>query len=50
MLVLIGGFFKAYKLKTGIAGYTLLYNSYGMQLVAYKHVAFRCLSNEGVFP
>ena len=37
VLVIDGGFSKAYQSTTGIAGYTLLYNSYGMQLVAHKH-------------
>ncbi|WP_226577754.1 fructose-1,6-bisphosphatase [Halobacillus litoralis] len=37
MVVIDGGFSKAYQSKTGIAGYTLLFNSYGMQLVAHKH-------------
>ncbi|WP_028400601.1 fructose-1,6-bisphosphatase [Ectobacillus panaciterrae] len=37
MIVIDGGFSKAYQSKTGIAGYTLLYNSYDMQLVAHKH-------------
>ncbi|CAM4195217.1 fructose-1,6-bisphosphatase [Lacicoccus alkaliphilus] len=37
MLVIDGGFSKAYQKTTGIAGYTLLYNSYGMQLVAHQH-------------
>ena len=37
MVVIDGGFSKAYQRTTGIAGYTLLYNSYGMQLVAHKH-------------
>ncbi|SES91395.1 fructose-1,6-bisphosphatase-3 [Salinibacillus kushneri] len=37
MIVIDGGFSKAYQSTTGIAGYTLLYNSYGMQLVAHKH-------------
>lgn len=36
MLVIDGGFSKAYQSTTGIAGYTLLYNSYGMQLVAHQ--------------
>lgn len=36
MLVIDGGFSKAYQSTTGIAGYTLLFNSYGMQLVAHK--------------
>ncbi|WP_026693074.1 fructose-1,6-bisphosphatase [Peribacillus kribbensis] len=37
MIVIDGGFSKAYQPTTGIAGYTLLYNSYGMQLVAHQH-------------
>lgn len=37
MIVIDGGFSKAYQSTTGIAGYTLLYNSYGMRLVAHKH-------------
>ncbi len=37
MIVIDGGFSKAYQSTTGIAGYTLLYNSYGMQLAAHKH-------------
>ena len=36
MIVIDGGFSKAYQSTTGIAGYTLLYNSYGMQLAAHK--------------
>ncbi|WP_078549468.1 fructose-1,6-bisphosphatase [Litchfieldia alkalitelluris] len=36
MIVIDGGFSKVYQSTTGIAGYTLLYNSYGMQLVAHK--------------
>lgn len=37
MIVIDGGFSKAYQPTTGIAGYTLLYNSFGMQLVAHQH-------------
>lgn len=37
MIVIDGGFSKAYQSTTGIAGYTLLYNSYGMQLVAHQY-------------
>ena len=37
MLVIDGGFSKAYQKTTGTAGYTLLYNSFGMQLVAHQH-------------
>ena len=36
VLVIDGGFSKAYQAKTGIAGYTLIYNSYGMMLVAHE--------------
>ncbi|GAE93291.1 fructose-1,6-bisphosphatase [Gracilibacillus boraciitolerans JCM 21714] len=36
MIVIDGGFSKPYQSTTGIAGYTLLYNSYGMQLVAHQ--------------
>lgn len=36
VLVIDGGFSKAYQKKTGIAGYTLIYNSYGMLLVAHE--------------
>ncbi len=35
VLVIDGGFSKAYQGQTGIAGYTLIYNSYGMILVAH---------------
>ncbi|MBA9028597.1 fructose-1,6-bisphosphatase [Peribacillus huizhouensis] len=37
MIVIDGGFSKAYQSTTGIAGYTLLDNSFGMQLIAHKH-------------
>lgn len=36
LIVIDGGFSKAYQLTTGIAGYTLLYNSCGIQLVAHE--------------
>lgn len=36
LLVIDGGFSKAYRGKTGIAGYTLIYNSYGLRLVAHE--------------
>ena len=36
VLVIDGGFSKAYHGQTGIAGYTLIYNSYGMILVAHN--------------
>lgn len=43
MIVIDGGFSKPYQKTTGLAGYTLLYNSYGMQLVAHK--AFSSIEN-----
>lgn len=36
LLVIDGGFSKAYQGKTGIAGYTLVANSHGMYLVAHE--------------
>lgn len=36
MLVIDGGFSKAYQSQTGIAGYTLIYNSYGFLLSAHN--------------
>ena len=36
LLVIDGGFSKAYQPKTGIAGYTLIYNSYGLILAAHE--------------
>lgn len=36
VLIIDGGFSKAYQKQTGIAGYTLTYNSYGMNLVAHE--------------
>ena len=36
LLVIDGGFSKAYQDKTGIAGYTLVVNSHGMRLVAHE--------------
>ena len=35
-LVIDGGFSKAYQKETGIAGYTLIYNSYGLILAAHE--------------
>lgn len=35
LLIIDGGFCKAYQKVTGIAGYTLVYNSYGLRLVAH---------------
>ena len=36
LLIIDGGFSRAYQPKTGIAGYTLIYNSYGLVLAAHK--------------
>lgn len=36
LLVIDGGFAKAYQSETGIAGYTLVYNSYGLQLISHE--------------
>ena len=36
VLVIDGGFSKAYQKETGIAGYTLIYNSYGLNLTAHE--------------
>ena len=35
MIIIDGGFCRAYHHKTGIAGYTLIYNSYGLRLSAH---------------
>lgn len=36
LLVIDGGFSKAYQSKTGISGYTLIYNSYGLRLASHE--------------
>ncbi len=36
LLIIDGGFSKAYQKTTGIAGYTLIYNSYGLRLVTHQ--------------
>ena len=36
LFVIDGGFSKAYQKTTGIAGYTLIYNSYGLRLVTHE--------------
>lgn len=36
LFVIDGGFSKAYQKETGIAGYTLIYNSYGLKIVAHE--------------
>ena len=39
--VIDGGFSKPYQEKTGIAGYTLIYNSFGVQLVEHEEFESR---------
>ena len=34
-MIIDGGFSKAYRRTTGIAGYTLIYNSHGLRLVSH---------------
>ena len=36
LFVIDGGFAKAYQKETGLAGYTLVYNSYGLQLIEHQ--------------
>lgn len=36
LMVIDGGFSRAYQSKTGIAGYTLIYNSFGLQLISHQ--------------
>lgn len=36
LIMIDGGFCRAYQGKTGIAGYTLFYNSYGIRLVSHE--------------
>ena len=36
VLIIDGGFSKAYQEKTGIAGYTLIYNSFGLVLAEHE--------------
>ena len=36
LFVIDGGFSRAYQAQTGIAGYTLIYNSYGLALVSHE--------------
>ena len=39
LIVIDGGFCRAYQDKTGTAGYTLVYNSYGMRIVTHEPFA-----------
>lgn len=43
LIVIDGGFAKAYRKETGISGYTLIYNSYGLQLIC--HESFRSIED-----
>ncbi|KUK53397.1 MAG: Fructose-1-6-bisphosphatase [Desulfotomaculum sp. 46_296] len=48
LLVIDGGFARAYQRETGIAGYTLIYNSYGLMLAKHEPFESREKSvNEG---
>ena len=38
VLIIDGGFCRAYHKETGIAGYTLIYNSYGLSLTAHEPI------------
>lgn len=38
-IIIDGGFCKAYHKKTGISGYTLIYNSRGLRLLEHQHIA-----------
>ncbi|RYL87877.1 fructose-1,6-bisphosphatase [Sporolactobacillus sp. THM7-4] len=46
LIVIDGGFSKAYQSTTGIAGYTLLYNSYGMVLASHQPFCGRKIAIE----
>ena len=39
LIVIDGGFCRAYQDKTGTAGYTLVYNSYGMRIITHEPFA-----------
>jgi fructose-1,6-bisphosphatase-3 len=48
LIIIDGGFSKTYRKETGIAGYTLIYNSYGLTLAAHDPFVSReeAVSNE----
>ena len=48
LLIIDGGFCKAYQKQTGIAGYTLIYNSYGLRLISHEpfESTEACIRNE----
>ena len=47
VLIIDGGFCRAYHKETGIAGYTLIYNSYGLSLTAHEPFESTEKSNPG---
>ena len=49
LLIIDGGFSKAYQKKTGIAGYTLVCNSRGMRLVAHEPFESAVLNESDIF-
>lgn len=51
LIMIDGGFCKAYQKKTGIAGYTLIYNSHGLRMKAHGCFESRekaCLENKDI--
>ncbi len=46
LFVIDGGLSKAYQSKTGIAGYTLIFNSYGMLITSHQPFSTRSLAIE----
>lgn len=51
LIMIDGGFCKAYQKKTGIAGYTLIYNSHGLRIKAHSPFTTRkqaCLENKDI--
>jgi len=48
LIVIDGGFSKAYQKKTGIAGYTLVYNSWGLLLATHHGEATRPALDRGI--
>lgn len=51
LFVIDGGFCKAYHKKTGIAGYTLIYNSHGLRIKAHQpfsSVAMALMDNQDI--
>ena len=48
LLIIDGGFSRAYQKTTGIAGYTLVYNSHGLRLISHEPFQSRedCVAND----